>query len=150
MITDVIITLLNVSMVFHFILNIMEVKYFLLPVKQIYLFKNAKKLNIDLTKLNAIVLSHGDYDHGNGLKYLDVKTDLICHPDFMLTRISRRTGNDNGLNQTREELQRKFNLVETKEPYNINDEITFLGQIERNNDFEKEKNLPATDENGKI
>ena len=55
---------------------------------------NAKKLNIDLKKLDAIVLSHGDFDHGNGLKYLNTKTDLICHPDFMLTRISRRTGNN--------------------------------------------------------
>ena len=105
-------------------------------------------LNIDLTKLNAIVLGHGDYDHGNGLKYLDTQTDLICHPDFMLTRISKRTGNDNGLNQTREELQRKFNLIETKESYNISDNIIFLGQIERNKDFEKGKNLLAYDENG--
>lgn len=112
--------------------------------------ENAKKLNIDLTSLDAIVLSHGDYDHGNGLKYLDVNTDLICHPDFMLTRISRRTGNDNGLNQTREELQERFNLIETSKPYNVSDEIVFLGQIERNNDFEKGKNLPATDENGNI
>ena len=65
--------------------------------------RNAQKLNIDLSKLDAIVLSHGDYDHGNGLKYLDTKTDLIVHPDFALTRISKRTGNDNGLNQTRDE-----------------------------------------------
>ena len=112
--------------------------------------ENARKLNIDVTKLDAIVLSHGDYDHGNGLKYLNVNTDLICHPDFMLTRISKRTGNDNGLNQTKEELQKKFHLIETSSPYNVSDEIIFLGQIERNNDFEKGKNLPATDENGDI
>lgn len=111
---------------------------------------NAKKLNIDLKKLDAIVLSHGDFDHGNGLKYLNTKTDLICHPDFMLTRISRRTGNNNGLNQTREELAHRFNLIESREPYNINDKIIFLGQIERNNDFEKGRNLPAFDENGEI
>ena len=111
---------------------------------------NAKKLNIDLKKLDAIVLSHGDFDHGNGLKYLNTKTDLICHPDFMLTRISRRTGNNNGLNQTREELARRFNLIESREPYNINDKIIFLGQIERNNDFEKGQNLAAFDENGEV
>lgn len=112
--------------------------------------ENAKKLNIDLGKIDAIALSHGDYDHGNGLKYLDVHTDLICHPDFMLTRISRRTGNDNGLNQTREEIQTRFNLIETKKPYNISDEIIFLGEIERTNDFENGKNLPATDGDGNI
>ena len=112
--------------------------------------ENAKKLNVDLTKLDAIVLSHGDYDHGNGLKYLDVNTDLICHPDFMLTRTSKRTGNYSGLNQTREELQEKFHLIETKQPYSISDEIIFLGEIERKDDVEKGKNLPATDENGNI
>lgn len=110
--------------------------------------ENARLLNIDLTKLDAIVLSHGDYDHGNGLKFLDIRTDLICHPDFMLTRISKRTGNNNGLNQTKEELQKKFHLIETKEPYYISDDTIFLGQIERNNDFEKGENLPAYDENG--
>ena len=110
--------------------------------------QNAQKLNIDLSKLDAIVLSHGDYDHGNGLKYLDTKTDLICHPDFVLTRISKRTGNDNGLNQTRDELLKKFNLIESREPYNVTDKIIFLGQIDRENDFEQGQNLPAWDENG--
>lgn len=110
--------------------------------------KNAKKLNIDLNKIDAIVLSHGDYDHGNGLKYLNTKTKLICHPDFVLTRISKRTGNDNGLNQTRDELKQKYDLIETREPFYISNKIIFLGQIERNNDFEKGENLPAYDENG--
>ena len=41
----------------------------------------------------------------------------------MLTRISRRTGNNNGLNQTREEVARRFNLIESREPYNINDNL---------------------------
>ncbi len=110
--------------------------------------ENARKLNIDLEKLDAIVLSHGDYDHGNGLKYLNTKTKLICHPDFVLTRISKRTGNDNGLNQTRDELKQKYDLLESREPFYMNDNIIFLGEIERNNDFEKGENLPAYDEDG--
>ena len=110
--------------------------------------KNAQKLNVDLSHIDAIVLSHGDYDHGNGFKYLDTKTDFICHPDYVIPRVSKRTGNYNGLNQTREQLQERFNLIETKEPYYIDDNIIFLGQIERNNDFETEKNLPAWDTEG--
>lgn len=110
--------------------------------------KNAKKLDIDLEKLDVIVLSHGDYDHGNGLKYIDMKKDLICHPDFKLIRISKRTGNDNGLNQTREELIAKFNLIESVKPYDICEEIVFLGQIDRKNNFEQGEKLPAFDEKG--
>ena len=112
--------------------------------------KNAKKLKIDLNNLDAIILSHGDYDHGNGLKYLNTKTKLICHPDFLKKRISRRTGNNNGLNQSREEIENKFILIESKEPYYIDDNIVFLGQIERHNYFEPGKNLPAIDENNEI
>jgi 7,8-dihydropterin-6-yl-methyl-4-(beta-D-ribofuranosyl)aminobenzene 5'-phosphate synthase len=32
---------------------------------------NAIKLGIDLAYLDFIILCHGDYDHGNGLKYLN-------------------------------------------------------------------------------
>ena len=113
----------------------------------IYL-KNANKLGIDLNDVESIILSHGDYDHGNGLKYFNQKVNLICHPDFVLTRISKRTGNDNGLNQSREELMNKFDLIETRDPYYIDNGIIFLGEIERSNDFEKDANLPAYDENG--
>lgn len=111
---------------------------------------NAEKLGIDLKSLDAIILSHGDYDHGNGLKYLKTvtKTDLICHPDFMKHRISKHTGKFDGLNQTKTDLEQKFNLKLTREPYKISENIIFLGEIERNNDFEKGQNLPMIDEQG--
>lgn len=37
---------------------------------------------------------------------------------------------------TRQELDRRFNLILSKEPYRICDAITFLGEIPRLNDFE--------------
>ena len=113
----------------------------------IYL-KNAHKLGLDLKDVESIVLSHGDYDHGNGLKYFNKKVDLICHPDFTKNRISKRTGKFDGLNESLEEIKNKFKLITTKEPYDVTENIIYLGEIERLNDFEKGKNLPMTDENG--
>lgn len=43
---------------------------------------------------------------------------------------------------------KNFDLIETRDPYYVDNEIIFLGEIERNNDFEKNANLPAYDENG--
>jgi len=38
------------------------------------LFKhNAARLGIDLGKVDRIVLSHGHWDHGNGLEYIEGK-----------------------------------------------------------------------------
>ena len=113
----------------------------------IYL-KNAKKIGISLDNVESIVLSHGDYDHGNGLKYFAKKVNLICHPDFLKNRISKRTGKYDGLNQSKEEIMNRFNLITTDIPYPITDNIIYLGQIDRITDFEKGKNLPMIKEDG--
>ena len=47
--------------------------------------RNAEKLGLDLTELDAIVLSHGHFDHGDGLKYINDKP-LVCHPDCFVNR----------------------------------------------------------------
>ncbi|MGM0378099.1 MAG: MBL fold metallo-hydrolase [Bacillota bacterium] len=91
--------------------------------------KNAKKLGIDLSKTDYIILSHGHYDHGNGLKYLDIgKKPLICHPDVFLKRF-KDENKYIGLNQSKSELSEKFNLILSNKPYFINKDICFLGQI---------------------
>ena len=113
----------------------------------IYL-KNANKLGVDLNDVESIVLSHGDYDHGNGLKYFNKKVNLICHPDFLKNRISKRTGKFDGLNQSKEELMDRFNLITTGKPYSVTDNVIYLGQINRIIDFEKGINLPMIDDSG--
>lgn len=109
--------------------------------------KNASKLDVNLDDLDYAVLSHGHYDHGNGLKYLDKKINLVCHPNCNQFRRSKRTGNYGGLNQTKEELKQKFNLIESSIPYKISENVFFLGEIERKNEFEC-KTFPMTKEDG--
>ena len=109
--------------------------------------QNAYKLEESLTDIDAIVLSHGDYDHGNGLKYLNIDTrvNLYAHPDIFNYRVSKRTGNYGGLNQTKEEFLEKYNLICSKECVKIGEDVYFLGEIKKYNTFE-EGNLPMLDQ----
>ena len=99
--------------------------------------KNAKKLKIDINKTDLIVLSHGHWDHGNGLKYLENKK-LLCHPEVFKKRYSKIDQHYIGLELGYEELNAKFKLILSSEPYHITDNILFLGEIPRINDFESQ------------
>ncbi len=97
--------------------------------------KNAEKLKISLDDINTIVLSHGHFDHGNGLKYLKDKK-LICHPDVFIKRY-RKTDNINiGLSLDEKQISERFHLIKSKTPFMISNNIFFLGEIPRINDFE--------------
>lgn len=109
---------------------------------------NAIKIGIDLTDLDYVILSHGHYDHTNGIypymKYVTEKRakrkeikkpTMIMHPDAM---IPKKTPIGNiGMMFTQEELSHYFNLKFSTEGMNITENLFFLGEIERNNDFEK-------------
>lgn len=98
--------------------------------------QNAKKLNINIEKdTDTVVLSHGHWDHGNGLIHLKKKT-LITHPYSYIKRYRKRDKSYIGLNQTWGELNRKFRLISTKQCYNISEKLIFLGEIPKLNDFE--------------
>lgn len=102
--------------------------------------QNANILEIDLNKINIIILSHGHCNHGNGLKWITDNKTIIMHPESFTARYSiRRNMEYAGLNQTLEEMENKFNIIQTKEPYEIFKNVWFLGEIERNNDFEAKK-----------
>ncbi|WP_298368078.1 MBL fold metallo-hydrolase [uncultured Lutibacter sp.] len=110
--------------------------------------KNASKLGINIQKeVNKVVLSHGHWDHGDGLKYLQNKT-LIAHPNAFIKRFRKNETANIGLSLPKSELKQKFNLVLKEEPYYISDSVVFLGQIPRLNDFEA-KETPFLDEFGK-
>jgi len=99
--------------------------------------QNAGQMGINLIEVNQVILSHGHYDHGNGLKYLNNKK-LICHPGCFTRRYRKADKSYIGLEMTRHEISLKFELTETAQPFKISESIIFLGQIPRVTDFESQ------------
>lgn len=97
--------------------------------------KNAEKLKIDINSADCIVLSHGHWDHGNGLKYLQDKP-LICHPTVFFKRYRKGVNTNIGLELDFEILNQQFDIRINKEPFCITSKIIFLGEIPRVNTFE--------------
>jgi 7,8-dihydropterin-6-yl-methyl-4-(beta-D-ribofuranosyl)aminobenzene 5'-phosphate synthase len=100
--------------------------------------KNAALLGIDICNdVENVVLSHGHWDHGDGLKYLKNKA-LLCHPDSFVKRFHKTDNSPVGLSLTKEEIHKKFKLTETKEPFQLTKHLFFLGEIPRTNNFESQ------------
>ena len=97
------------------------------------LLVNAKKLNIDLSKVTDIVISHSHNDHTGGLKFIKPNKNInfIAHPHIFDTKIDE-DGVSYGCDVSREYLENSFNLILTKKPYQLSKNIYFLGEIENN------------------
>ncbi len=113
-------------------------KSILFDAAQTNLFlSNAHELGIDLQKSNFIVLSHGHYDHGDGLKNL-TGGNLICHPGCFVKRYGKNSRHYIGLNQSKEEFAARFNLKTSAQPYELFNGAIFLGEIPRQTSFESQ------------
>jgi len=99
--------------------------------------KNAGIMNIDLENIDMIVMSHGHFDHGNGLDFLS-RGNLICHPDCFVKRYRRYDNSFIGLKNSKAELSDKFNLITSSELFRMSEKIYFLGEIPRLTDFESQ------------
>lgn len=108
--------------------------------------KNAKKMNINLSDLDYIILSHGHNDHTWGLESLikvyeenklKTKINLITHP---LTFNAKFYGEEEIGSKFREkEFSKYFEIKFKKEPFWITQRLVFLGEIPRKNFFEAKK-----------
>ncbi len=98
--------------------------------------QNAALFGIDICNdIEIVILSHGHWDHGDGLQYLKNKM-LITHPGSFVRRFHKTDNSPVGLSFTKKELLDTFRLTETKEPYQISENLFYLGEIPRKNNFE--------------
>ncbi|MCK5704250.1 MAG: MBL fold metallo-hydrolase, partial [Cyclobacteriaceae bacterium] len=82
-------------------------------------------------------LSHGHWDHGDGLRFLENCT-LITHPLAFIKRFRKKNNTNIGLALSKSELEQKFELITTEKPYAVTAEIIFLGEVPRGNNFESQ------------
>ena len=102
--------------------------------------QNATKMGIDIAKVDAVILSHGHWDHGNGLKFLPAGLPLFAHPSIFKKRFHRGRENSYvGLGFEREFAVQYFDLTLIDSPVVFGNTIHFLGEIPRLNDYEAKK-----------
>jgi 7,8-dihydropterin-6-yl-methyl-4-(beta-D-ribofuranosyl)aminobenzene 5'-phosphate synthase len=104
--------------------------------------KNAYELGVNLNDINTIIISHGHDDHTRGLQYYFKENDrkninVIAHPDAFKEKMNGNLKICSPILQ--EELKEKCNLILSKEPTRISENMIFLGEIPQSNNFEKRK-----------
>ncbi|MBO0475208.1 MBL fold metallo-hydrolase [Enterococcus ureasiticus] len=109
--------------------------------------KNADLLNIDLSQVTKLALSHGHNDHTGGLNIISSiftkqKPQIIAHPLAFCPKKEEEL--IIGSNITKEELLIDYDLLLTKEPVKLSPNITFLGEIPELVDFEPPKQVGET------
>lgn len=97
--------------------------------------KNAEAMRINMSTIDYIILSHGHFDHGDGLQYLS-GGKLVCHPGCFVNRYRKADHTFIGLACSKVELAEKYTLITSTTPYPITPKIIFMGEIPRVTDFE--------------
>lgn len=114
--------------------------------------KNANAMNLPITDVDTIILSHGHNDHTGGLtallqEGLKKPPMLLAHPDALLPKQLEQL--DIGTPCDAQTLAQKCRLHLTKEPYWLTQNLVFLGEIPRSIPFEPPTPIGTTYKNGK-
>ena len=103
--------------------------------------ENSAALGIDLSTADAIVLSHGHYDHAGGLaSVLEIakNASVYVHPGAVVDRFSQRSAGAKpiGMSEAAKRALLSRGVIWTEKPVQIFPGVTVTGQVPRLNDFE--------------
>jgi len=110
------------------------------------LVHNLKQMELNLSSVDMIILSHGHWDHVGGLltvlKEIGKRVPVLYHPQAITPKIytdddgkERDVGIKNYF--TPDELNASAEVISTTESYQISEGIWTTGEVPRINDFEK-------------
>lgn len=121
--------------------------------------ENGRKMGIEPTAADFVVLSHGHNDHSWGLGSLiasmtERRTELqqvhqptlVAHPGSLMPK--RADGQDIGSMLGKETLARHMGLQLHRRPYAMTEKLIWLGEIPRVHDFEPERAIGETSVDG--
>ena len=119
---------------------------------------NVKALGVDMTEIEAVVLSHGHMDHTGGFASIMAAIPkkglpVVAHPAIFRSPRYLKVGENVKVHMpalTREDMDATgMKLVETRTPLTLSGgDVLFLGEIPRRTDFEKGVPIAFYQENG--
>ncbi|MHA1301851.1 MAG: MBL fold metallo-hydrolase, partial [Candidatus Helarchaeota archaeon] len=105
---------------------------------------NLKKIEKTISDLDAIVLSHGHYDHTGGLmevlKQINGEVPIYLHPHALNPKFSKQNEKLRSIGMPKpvlDEINNYTNLKISEKPHIIHPSIITTGQVERSTKFEK-------------